>query len=152
MTFKKEKALSQHNQQTGFTLISAIFLLVVVALLSSYIVTLRAVQQTTLVYGVQGARAMQAARAGIEWGIYKALPPEESDQTSECNSSNDEFKGSGAIKDFRIHVICKNLGTHFEDGVTIIIYRLTSKAETGTYGTLDYISREFQSTISKEPD
>ena len=49
------------NKQGGFTLITAIFLLVVVAGLVAYFTNLRVVQQVSLVYGVQGARALQAA-------------------------------------------------------------------------------------------
>jgi MSHA biogenesis protein MshP len=143
--------LSQKIQQSGFTLITAIFLLVVVALLSSYIVTLRSVQQATLVYGVQGTRAMQAARAGIEWGIYKALPPETAGKTSECSDITEDFKGSGAIENFRINVTCIGSPGHFEGSVEITTYRLTSTAETGTYGTLDYVSRRLQATISSKP-
>ena len=59
--------------QKGFTLIAAIFLLVVVAALVGYMTNIRVVQQTTLLYGVQGARAMQAARSGVEWGIHESI-------------------------------------------------------------------------------
>jgi MSHA biogenesis protein MshP len=149
MTFKKNKSLSPQTWQSGSTLITSIFLLVVVALLSSYIVTLRSVQQATLGYGVQGVRAMQAARAGIEWGIYQALPPGGGE--SECSNSNEEFNGSGAIADFRINVTCKLQGTHIESGIIITTYQLTSRAETGIYGTLDYTSRELQSRVSESP-
>ncbi|MBT3206159.1 MAG: pilus assembly protein MshP, partial [Gammaproteobacteria bacterium] len=55
------------NQQ-GFSLITAIFLLVVLATLMGYMVSLRVVQQQTVVMSIQGARALQAARAGIEYG------------------------------------------------------------------------------------
>jgi len=30
------------------------------------------VQQATVVCGLQGARAIQAVRSGIEWGIYQS--------------------------------------------------------------------------------
>ena len=149
MTFKKDRSLSRQTQQSGFTLITSIFLLVVVALLSSYIVTLRSVQQTTVGYGVQGVRAMQAARAGIEWGIYRALPPEGG--VSECSDTNEEFIGSGAIADFRIYVTCKLQGIHTEGIIKISTYRLTSRAEIGVYGTLNYTSRELQSRVSESP-
>jgi MSHA biogenesis protein MshP len=148
MTFKKGKPLSSQSQQSGFTLITAIFLLVVVALFSGYMVNLRSVQQATLVYGVQGARAMQAARAGIEWGIYKAIS---SVPDPICLAASGDFSGSGAISDFRINVTCVASSGHFEGSVEIKAYRLTSTAETGTYGTLDYVSRRLQATISSVP-
>jgi MSHA biogenesis protein MshP len=151
MIFIEGRLLSQKTQQSGFTLITAIFLLVVVALLSSYIVTLRSVQQSTVIYGIQGVQAMQAARTGIEWGIYKAIPPGTPATNSECSALSREFKGSGAIEDFRINVTCIESPGHFEGSLEITAYRLTSTAETGTYGTLDYVSRRLQATISIKP-
>ncbi|RLC56216.1 MAG: agglutinin biogenesis protein MshP, partial [Chloroflexi bacterium] len=46
------------RRQTGFTLITAIFLLVVIATLVVYMTNIRVAQQTTVLYGVQGARAI----------------------------------------------------------------------------------------------
>lgn len=145
MIFKSNKGPALRRSQSGFTLITAIFLLVVVALLSGYIVSLRTVQQQTLVYGVQGARAMQAARAGIEWGIFQAIPG------SSCAAASGNFNGSGAIGTFRINVTCVASPGHFEGAREIETFRLTSTAETGVYGTLDYVSRRLQATISPEP-
>jgi MSHA biogenesis protein MshP len=54
-------------RSSGFALIAAIFLLVVVAGLVEYITHIGVVQQTTVVCGLQGARAIQEARCGIEW-------------------------------------------------------------------------------------
>ena len=114
-------------------------------MLSVYMISLRTVQQQTLVYGVQGARAMQAARAGIEWGIFQAI------SGSSCAATSGDFSGSGAISNFRINVTCDESLNHFEGATEITTFRLTSTAETGTYGTLDYVSRQLQATISTEP-
>lgn len=57
----------------GFGLVTAVFLLVVLAGLGAALVNLTAVQQTTSSLDIQGARAYQAARAGIEWGLYRQL-------------------------------------------------------------------------------
>lgn len=58
---------------TGVGLVTAIFLLVVLAGLGVAIVTISTSQQTSSAIDVQGARAYQAARAGIEWGLYQNL-------------------------------------------------------------------------------
>ena len=60
-----------HSRQRGFTIVSAIFILVVLAALGAFIVTLSTTQQIGSALDVQGARTYQAARAGIEWGLYK---------------------------------------------------------------------------------
>lgn len=57
----------------GFSVISAIFLLVVLAALGVAIVNVSTVQHKSSAFDVQGARAYQAARAGVEWALYKSL-------------------------------------------------------------------------------
>ena len=57
------------KQQAGFSIVMAIFILVVLGLLSGYMVKLSGVQHATSTYAIQGARAYQAARAGIDWAI-----------------------------------------------------------------------------------
>ena len=57
----------------GFGIVTAVFLLVVLAGLGAAIVNLGTVQHTVSALDLQGARAYQAARAGIEWGLYRQL-------------------------------------------------------------------------------
>ena len=128
--------------QSGFSLITAIFLLVVVAALVVYMTNIRAVQQTTLVYGVQGARATQAARSGIEWGIYQSIV-------------NGSCAGSTSFTDpaftgFNIEVQCGQT-THTEGSTPIDTFQLTAIARSGTYGSLDYVQRRIQATVSQDP-
>ena len=132
--------------QKGFTLITALFLLVVVAFLSVYMINFSSVQHTTLVYGVQGARAMSGARTGLEWGIHQAI------RNDVCNSSNPAFNTSGAdrLDTFSIRVAC-SFTDHFEGSVRVRTYVLTSSAEVGTFGTLDYVYRSLQASVSGQP-
>ena len=57
--------------QRGFTLVSAIFLLVVLTSLGAAMVTIFTGQQMGFAADLQGTRAYLAARAGIEWGMYQ---------------------------------------------------------------------------------
>lgn len=57
----------------GFGIVTAVFLLVVLAGLGAALVNLTTVQHTVSAFDIQGARAYQAARAGIEWGLYREL-------------------------------------------------------------------------------
>ena len=59
--------------QRGFALISAIFILVVLAALGGFIATISTTQNLGSALDVQSAYAYQAARAGIEWGAYTVL-------------------------------------------------------------------------------
>lgn len=58
-------------QQAGFAILTAIFILVVLAVLGAAMVTVSTNQQTGSAQDIQGARAYQAARAGLEWALYK---------------------------------------------------------------------------------
>jgi MSHA biogenesis protein MshP len=59
--------------QRGFTAISAIVILVVLVALGAFIVSVSTSQQTGSAQDVLGVRAYEAARAGIEWGLYQQL-------------------------------------------------------------------------------
>jgi MSHA biogenesis protein MshP len=129
-------------RQAGFSLIAAIFLLVVVAALVVYMANISVVQHTTLVYGVQGARASQAARSGIEWGIHQSIV------NGSCVGST-SFTNA-AFAGFNIEVQCSRT-THDEGGTMIDTFSLTSIASSGVYGTLDYVQRRIQASVSIDP-
>ncbi|MDH3388000.1 MAG: pilus assembly protein MshP [Gammaproteobacteria bacterium] len=130
--------------QHGFTLVTAIFLLVAVAVLVVYMSNIRVVQQTTLLYGVQGARAMQAARSGIEWGIYRSLTD------GACPAATSFTTLDPALSSFTISVTCGE-STHVEGATSIKAYQLTATASSGSFGSLDYVQRRMQATVSIDP-
>ena len=57
----------------GFSLVSAIFLLIVLAALGVAMVTISTTQHQSSSLDIEGVRAYQAAKAGIEWGVYQRL-------------------------------------------------------------------------------
>ena len=136
--------MKREREQTGFTLITAIFLLVAVAGLVAFAVNIRVVQQTTLVYGVQGARALQAARSGLEWGIARSLA------LTACPATANFVIPDAALSDFNVNVTCSQ-SAHTEGSTTINAYQLTSTATSGSFGTLDFIQRSMQATVSLDP-
>lgn len=54
-------------------MIAAIVILVILAAFAAAIVAVGSAQQLTSAQDIQSARAWQAARAGNEWGLFKAL-------------------------------------------------------------------------------
>lgn len=62
--------------QRGFGAIAAIVILVMLASLAAAIVSVGTSQHLTSAQDVMSAKAWQAARAGNEWGLYKALKVE----------------------------------------------------------------------------
>ena len=65
--------LRRRSRQRGFSLFSAIFLLVMLSALGAAIVKVSTSSQIGAAIEIQGERAYQAARAGIEWGLYSQL-------------------------------------------------------------------------------
>ncbi|OGA26378.1 MAG: hypothetical protein A3I01_01835 [Betaproteobacteria bacterium RIFCSPLOWO2_02_FULL_65_24] len=91
----------------GFTLVSAIFLLVVLAALGAAILVVSTTQQIGSALDVQGARAYQAARAGVEWGAYKWL------RSSSCGAlTSFTFPSAPTLAGITVTVTC----TAYPDG------------------------------------
>ena len=132
------------KRQRGFTLIAAIFLLVVVAGLVAFFVNLRVVQQVTLVYGTQGARALQAARSGAEWGAYEALT------SGSCPGATSFSLADAELSDYTISVSCTE-SSHDEAGTSVDVFQILSTAESGSYGSLDYVQRGPSASVSVSP-
>jgi len=61
------------KHQQGFGYIAAIVIVVVLALLGAAAARLSTTQQTSASQDLQSSRAWQTARAGTEWGLYRAL-------------------------------------------------------------------------------
>lgn len=130
-------------RQRGFALVAAIFLLVILALLGVYIVKIGGVQHQTVNVALLGARAFEAARAGIEWGAFQALDAA-SCTTTTLNLTEDGLNG------FDVDVIC-TASTFTETGDTYNMYVIDVEARAGNYGTPDYVSRRMQATVTNAP-
>ena len=77
----------RRNNQAGISLVTAIFLLVVLAALGAIVVTVSGLQHTSSARDVMGSKAYQAARAGIEWGAYKVLQQAAAPGAGACPAS-----------------------------------------------------------------
>jgi len=71
--------------QSGFSLIAAIFLLVVLALMGTLIVSITSMQSASGQLDLSGVRAYQAARAGTEWAAYQVLDPDNALNPASCS-------------------------------------------------------------------
>jgi MSHA biogenesis protein MshP len=88
------------QRQAGIGLVSAIFLLVVLAALGVAMLTISTSQQTASALDVQGARAYQAARAGIEYGLYQQL------RNNKCANTSFALPAGSALNGFSVTVTC----------------------------------------------
>lgn len=101
--------LRRHGRRGGFSLITAIFLLVVLSALGAATLTIFTVHQSSSALDVQGARAYQAARAGIEWGLYtqlRTLPPAVAPATT-CFTAQSFVPPAPTLSQFTVSVSCQ---------------------------------------------
>lgn len=133
------------TKQNGFLLPAAIFILVILAALGAYALNITSVQQSTSTQDVQGSRAYQAARAGVEWAAYQVLNPG-STALANCPASPSTI----SVDNFTVSISCSRTDYN-EQGSdhTIAMYDITSTASFGTAGALNYIERQIQLTLSK---
>lgn len=71
-------------QQRGVSIIAAIFLLMLMAVLAGLLANLTTVTQINMASDIGGSRAYQAARAGVEWGMFQLDPNAESANLPTC--------------------------------------------------------------------
>lgn len=135
--------------ERGFSMISAIFLLIVIAALGTFAVTLSSTQHQTALLDILGSRTYQAARAGIEWGAYQVVPGSALDFASSCrasgNSSNTISPLAGTLANCTVTVNCIAT-SHPEGASTVWGYQLAASAAQGA-GTFNYVERTIASDV-----
>lgn len=139
--------------QNGFALISAIFLLVILSALGAFMVSLSTMQQTASILDLQGSRAYQGARAGIEWGAYQIMTPENTNPAAGgvvqyvCPASASSMPAlGGSLKGFAVTLACVS-NTYAEGGNVLTTYQLTATATYGTMPSPDYVERVTTASI-----
>lgn len=93
----------------GVALVTAIFLLVVLAGLAVAVVSLTTSQQASATQDEQGARAYQAAKAGLEWALYIQLargPQSGNPNMLGCESTHTFPMPAGTLAAFTVTVYC----------------------------------------------
>ncbi|MEQ1531114.1 MAG: hypothetical protein ABL925_17500 [Methylococcales bacterium] len=129
------------KQQQGFTIVMAVFLVVVLGLLGGYMVRLSGVQHATAASSLQGARAYQAAKAGLGWAIAKISAG------ATCTDINTQaaFALPG-ISGFTVKPGCSVLD-YLEGGQTVHVYNLNARSEFADFTSSDYVSRKLEVSI-----
>jgi MSHA biogenesis protein MshP len=83
--------------------VTALFLVVVLALLGAALMNVFGLQQAASGLDLQGSRALRAARAGIEWGMYQVLVVQGG---SACPASPQNLSFGGTLSAFTVTVEC----------------------------------------------
>jgi MSHA biogenesis protein MshP len=116
--------------QQGFSIVSAIFLLVVLAFLGTAMVTFSTTQHQGAAMDVMGSRAYQAARTGIEWAAYQVVNSASSAPAAVgCVTNFAAGTLGGTLSPFAVTVNCA-AASHVEGVSTIWIYDVSAVACT----------------------
>lgn len=124
--------------QAGFALVGVVFVLVVLGILGATMLSLSTVQTSTGVFALQGTRAYAAASSGIEWGINRALPPNNS-----CVASTPL-----SVDGFNVSVECLQSPLITEGGSSYFVYEIRALAELGSFGDPEYFSRRLEARVT----
>ena len=155
--------------QRGFSIITAVFLIVVLSLLGAFIVSVTGLQLSSLALDVQGVRAYQAARAGMEWGAFQVLDPNNTQNAASCATpAMPACPGgnlpagtlAGSLSAFTVTIGCEQT-VATEGNRNIWVYELVSTAcnqptgascpNTGTPAA-GYVDRRITAVFSKCKD
>lgn len=125
------------GRQRGFGLVAAMFVIVIIAALIAVMARLALTQNATNSLAIQQARAYQAARAGLEYGIARSL--------AGAGCSNFSLNG------FAIGMTCTATPAQqiAEENRAVQFYTVTAIAEYGTAGTPDYAYRRLTAVVEK---
>jgi MSHA biogenesis protein MshP len=127
------------HSQSGFALVAAIFLLVVLSMLAAFATYFVSVQSNTVVLDQRGAQALAAANTGLEIAAWQVLR-----NGNTCVNTTTLPVGTLAdtLAPFTVTLRCSS-ETHPDDGtgVPVTLYTLTATASAGTLGR-DYVERQ----------
>ncbi len=138
------------NSQRGFSIVTAIFLIVVLAALGAFAVSMFRVQQSSSVFDELGARGYQAAQSGIEWGAWQVL------RNGGACAASTSLALPGSLALFTVTVGCTSTA-HTEAGNPVTIYQLTATAcnqpAAGACPNpapgVDYVERQVQGAVER---
>lgn len=157
------KAPDLFRRQRGVSVITAVFFLLLFAGLAALMANVISTAHTTSAQDTLGSRAYQAARAGVEWGLYQVLDPTNATATSAtaalpaCFAST-SLPGTGAA----VAVECTayppatSSPDYYEEGTKRLrIYRIVARATLPGPGMtverqVEVIAEKCRDTLSTE--
>lgn len=138
--------MSHRARESGFGLVSALFLLVVLSSVAAFMVNLTGVGRTTVNFAILSAHAYQASRSGVEWGIWQLT------NNGTCFADTDLNLTEGGLTGFTVSMTCTDNGQdHTEATTTSTVYEIVATSQSGAYGDREYARRRLQVTISDAP-
>lgn len=150
------------GRQAGFVLMMAVFMIVTLAAIGVYLVTVSTGQTAAVAQDVQGVNSYQAARTGVDWGAYQILRNTGGGFATSCAAlaldaefSQPPLALAQGLSGFYAEVTCKLVGNDTEAGTPLRVYRLTvtgcNRTPCAGAPTATYVERQLQLTLTKSP-
>jgi MSHA biogenesis protein MshP len=143
------------RRQRGFSLPTAIFVMIILLLVGGYMMSISSVQHSSTALSIEGARAYYAARSGFEWAAAQATASQAShDAICGAGGTTTVFTvpaGTGAIGGFTLSVTCDDItaGQFREANLLYEMDHISVVATRGGVpGNSDYVSRTLQGTVT----
>jgi MSHA biogenesis protein MshP len=134
------------RRQRGASLVTAIFLITIVAALAALGVQLGTTQRQAANFGALGDRAYAAAQSGLEWGAYRALT------ANACAAATTFNLTEASLNGFRLQVRCRASALQNDcPGPQYRVYDITSFAQWRTFGNAEYVSRQLEKRFTNAP-
>lgn len=131
------------NRQTGFSIIAALFLIVVLGAMALFLASITATTHQVSALAYRESQALLAARAGVERAIFQEVS---GGQNGACDSAG-TLPALAAYPGFTIAVTC-SVSVHTEQGNSQDVYVLTITARAGGAPPQPgYVRRVLQATV-----
>lgn len=124
------------RRQSGFALVSAVFLLVVIAALGAFAVRINSNQQHEADLDLSIVRADAAAQSGIQYAAARLLA------TSDCSSG---VQGQSLLlpQGYNVILECNSANPpQMVNTVAMTVFLVTATATRGQYGSPEFVSRQ----------
>ena len=124
--------ITHHNirKQSGVSIVTAIFLVVVLSLMGTGMISLLSTSQQSISQEITSAKAYMAGRSCLQWGMYQAV------YTGNTGTHTNTFNGNTGLFNTKCTTTLTNLTS---DGLTF--YNITAIADFGISTDPEYSQR-----------
>jgi hypothetical protein len=142
------------NKQGGFSAIIAVVLIVLFALIGTYMATLSTIGSLNTTQSLGSMQAWFAARSSVEWAVFRVI------NDGDCvavNAATPLSLTGGATNGFTVTLACSvfdddGMADGIDEGGTIYnVYDITVNARKGSVGDITYLSKSINISVTDAP-
>ena len=142
---------NMQDEQKGFSAIIAIVLVVLFALLGTYMATQSNIASLSTTQSLGSMQAWFATRSAVEWAAFRVI---NDGDCATVNGSSPLNLTGGSTNGFSVALTCNvfdddGMGDGIsEGGITYNVYDITATTTKGTAGEVTYLSRRINISVT----